>query len=105
MDRLIRPEPSSSSPEAPRSGRGAVRKSALYHAGRCLEICRANGIGDFDVAFAHEAMARTSAAMGDRPAFEEHFQQARGCGEQIRDVEDREPFFSDLESEPWFGMR
>jgi hypothetical protein len=79
--------------------------SALYHAGRCLEICRANGIADFDIAFAHEAMARASAAMGDRRAFAEHLQQAHACGDRIQDADDRKLFFSDLESEPWFGMR
>src|SRR5579872_350316 len=31
---------------------------ALYHARRCLEICEQHGIGDFDIAFAHEALAR-----------------------------------------------
>ncbi len=31
---------------------------AVYHATRCLEICEANHIGDFDLAFAYEALAR-----------------------------------------------
>jgi hypothetical protein len=79
--------------------------SALYHARRCLEICRAHGIGDFDLAFAYEAMARAAAAMGDRPAFEEHFGQAQVCGDQIAESEDRDQFFKDLESGPWFGAR
>src|SRR5690606_16440823 len=34
---------------------------ALHHARRCLEICEAHGIGDFDLAFAYEALARASA--------------------------------------------
>jgi len=33
----------------------------LYHARLCLEICRENDIGDFDIAFAYEAMARAYA--------------------------------------------
>lgn len=36
-------------------------EAALYHARRCLEICEATGIGDFDLAFAHEALARAFA--------------------------------------------
>ena len=31
---------------------------ALYHARRCLAICEANAIGDFDLAYAYEAIAR-----------------------------------------------
>jgi hypothetical protein len=36
-------------------GRG---EPALWHARRCLEMCEANGIGDWDLAFAYEALAR-----------------------------------------------
>ena len=79
--------------------------SARFHAQRCLELCQAHGIGDFDVAFAHEGVARAAAAEGDRPAFEAHFRQARACGEQVGEPEDREQFFKDLESGPWFGAR
>jgi hypothetical protein len=50
-------------------------------------------------------MARAAAALGDSAAFEEHFRQARDCGEQIAESEDTKLFFSDLESGPWFGMR
>ena len=31
---------------------------ALRHAQRCLDICEANGIGDWDLAYAYEAIAR-----------------------------------------------
>src|SRR5262245_33374255 len=34
---------------------------ALFHARRCLEICQAHQLGDFDLAFAYEALARASA--------------------------------------------
>ena len=33
-------------------------EAALYHARLCLETCLEEGIGDFDLAFAYEAMAR-----------------------------------------------
>ena len=35
---------------------------ALYHARRSLQICKDNRIGDFDLAFAYEAIARASAS-------------------------------------------
>jgi hypothetical protein len=41
-------------------------EAALHHARRCLEITEANGFGDFDLAFAYEAMARALACSGDR---------------------------------------
>jgi hypothetical protein len=33
-----------------------------------LELCQEHGIGDWDLAFAHEALARASAVDGDRAA-------------------------------------
>src|ERR1700758_5319635 len=40
----------------------------LYHAHRALEVCVANGIGDWDIAFAYEALARAHAVSGDAEA-------------------------------------
>src|SRR5205085_2370588 len=39
-------------------GRG---EPALWHARRCLELCDRHSIGDFDLAFAYEALARAHA--------------------------------------------
>jgi hypothetical protein len=78
---------------------------ALYHARRYLQICEANGIADWDIAFAHEAMARASAAAGARDAFVEHYRLAEAAGAIIAEADDREYFFSDLANEPWFEMR
>jgi len=41
---------------------------ALHHATRCLQICQENGIGDWDLGFAYEALARAAAVAGDRDA-------------------------------------
>jgi len=78
---------------------------ALYHAKRCLEICQQNNIGDFDIAFAHEAVARANAASGSASEFEKHYRLAKEAGEKIKGKEDREYFFSDLESGSWYGMK
>ena len=59
---------------------------ALYHARRCLEICEANGIGDFDLAFAYEALARASAVAGDGEAARGYVDLARTARDGI--VED-----------------
>lgn len=79
--------------------------AALYHARRYLEICEESGIGDWDIAFAHEALARAHAAAGDREAFARHYALAQLLGENIEDIDDKKQLFSDLNTEPWYGMR
>lgn len=83
-------------------GRG---EPALYHGLECLRGCEAAGIGDFDIAFAHECVARAYAALGDREGFERHYAKAREFGEVIADQADRDYFFQDLDGGNWFGMR
>ncbi len=67
---------------------------ALHHARRGLEICQANGIADWDLAFAYESLARASAVGGDP-------QRARAYAEQalavdIAEDEDRDLLRADL---------
>ncbi|MHA1932697.1 MAG: hypothetical protein ACW96X_09175, partial [Promethearchaeota archaeon] len=38
---------------------------SLYHAKRCLQICEENKIGDFNLAFAYEAVSRAYSITGD----------------------------------------
>jgi hypothetical protein len=69
---------------------------ALYHGRRCLDHCLENSIGDFDLAFAYEALARASAVAGDQTACERYCALAQEAGEKIAEQEDRDLFFSDL---------
>jgi DNA-binding transcriptional MerR regulator len=69
---------------------------ALHHARRCLEICRQAGIGDFDVAFAYEALARASRVAGDRSGAEEYLRLAHEAAGDVADQEDRALVLSDL---------
>jgi len=69
---------------------------ALYHATRCLEICKENNIGDFDIAFAYEAIARANAVVGNKADCENYLKLARKAGEEIRKKEDKHYFFSEL---------
>ena len=69
---------------------------ALWHARRCLELCEAHGIGDFDLAFAYEALARASALAGDRETAAAYVERARVAGESIAEDDDRELFAQDL---------
>jgi DNA-binding transcriptional MerR regulator len=69
---------------------------AQWHARRVLEICEANGIGDWDLAFAYEALARASRVAGDDGATERWLAEARSAGDRITDREDRELLLNDL---------
>jgi len=69
---------------------------ALYHAKRCLEICRENNIGDWDIAFAHEAMARAYAVAGQKEESRKHIELAQKAGEQIKEKGDRDYLLTEL---------
>ena len=73
---------------------------ALYHARRCLEITEHETLGGFDLAFAHEALARASTVAGDVEAATRHLALAREAGDAIADAEDREHFLSELATIP-----
>jgi hypothetical protein len=73
---------------------------ASFHARRCLEICQANGIGDFDLAFAYEAMARAYGVAGDVAETRRYAGLAREAGANIADDEDREHLEEDLATLP-----
>ena len=77
-------------------------QSALYHAERCLEICKEHNIGDFDIAFAYEAMARAHAVAGDKSDCEKYIKLAKEAGEQIKKKEDKDLFFNDLKTVPGY---
>jgi hypothetical protein len=73
---------------------------ALFHAERCLQICQDHDIGDFDLAFAYEALARASAVAGDEEDRDRYLQLAEEASEKIQKKEDREIVLSDLKSVP-----
>ena len=69
---------------------------ARFHAERCLELCEANGIGDLDLAYAYEALARAERLAGDEEAVRRHLDDARAAATRIAEAEDREHFLRDL---------
>ena len=73
-------------------------QQALYHAQRCLEICKSNNIRDFDIAFAYEAMARAHAIAGQKEECKKYLQLAKEAGEQIKEKGDKDYFFTELKS-------
>jgi DNA-binding transcriptional MerR regulator len=73
---------------------------AGYHARRCLEICQANGIGDWDIAYAYEALARASAIAGDLDAARSWLEQAYSAAQDIGEDEERQMVLMDLQTIP-----
>ena len=67
---------------------------ALRHARRCLELCELHGLGDWDLAYAYEALARAHAVAGTGEA-DAWKAKARAAGDAIADPEDREHFDED----------
>lgn len=73
---------------------------ALHHAKRVLDICLEHGIGDWDLAFAYEAMARASAVAADMDAARGYTDKALAAVEDVDEDEDRDLVLSDLETIP-----
>jgi hypothetical protein len=73
---------------------------ALHHAGRVLEICQENGIGDWDLGFAYEALARAHAVAGDAARARDYTDQALAAAAHIADDEDRDLLLADLDTIP-----
>lgn len=72
----------------------------LHHAQRVLDICLAEGIGDFDLAFAFEALARGHAIAGDAEAARAMTERCLAATEQVATDEDRKIVLADLETIP-----
>lgn len=69
---------------------------ALHHARRVLEVCQDNGIGDFDLGYAYEAMARAHAVAGDADEAREWLARARAV--DVAEADDRELLMADLDT-------
>jgi hypothetical protein len=73
---------------------------AIYHAQRVVDICQANGIGDWDLAFGYEALARAFAVASDAEAARAFTDRALAAAETIAEDEDRDLLLADLETIP-----
>jgi hypothetical protein len=69
---------------------------ALFHARGCLEWCGRGEVDDFDLPFAHEALARAHAVAGDREESARNVALAREAGGVIAEADDREHFEREL---------
>ena len=69
---------------------------AMWHARRCLALCEEQGIGDFDIAFAWEAIARAASVAGDHAEADAALARARSLATAIAEDEDRELLLGDV---------
>ena len=73
-------------------------EAALYHAERCLEVCTENGIGDWDLAAAYEAVARAHKLAGNDAEYRRNLELGREALAKIADEHDREHIAEDLDA-------
>ncbi len=67
---------------------------AFFHADRCFQLCERYGLGDWDLAFAYEALARASGVAGDRDGVQQYVELAQAV--EIADADDRKQLEGDL---------
>jgi hypothetical protein len=75
---------------------------SLTHAKKCWTLTRQLNLSGFDLAYAHEALARSYAALGDSEKMNYNFLKAKSVGSGVANKKDQELFLSDLHKGPWF---
>lgn len=78
-------------------GRG---EDALHYAKHCLTTCQENDIGDFDLAFAYEAMARAYAIKENWSQVDRYTELAKNAAEDIEDDGNKEYLLGELDTVP-----
>ena len=73
---------------------------AIYHAKLVLDVCEQNDIGDWDLAFAYEALARAYAVAANSAESAGWLAKAQAASTDITDDEDRELLLTDLATIP-----
>jgi tetratricopeptide (TPR) repeat protein len=73
---------------------------ALRFAESCLDLCRRNGIADFDVAFAYASMSEAHSLADNKAEALKYYRLAEQAAEKIAGKEDRDYFLSVLHALP-----
>jgi hypothetical protein len=77
-------------------------EGALHHGRRCLELVEGHGeeMEDWDLAGAHEALARAHLAAGETEQARRHYETARAETAKIANPHDRKHIDADLDALP-----
>ena len=73
-------------------------ESSLFHANYSLKLCLDHHIGDFDLAFGYEAVARAYMLLQDSEKLNAYLQLAKHAAEAIEKEEDKTYFLSELDT-------
>ena len=68
----------------------------MYHAKECLRLCLENNLGNFDLAFAYEALARAYSHTKESILVEKYLEKARKTSEKIDNDENRKYLLDEL---------
>lgn len=71
-------------------------EQALLHGQYSLDLCLDNQIGDFDLAFGYEAVARAAALLEDEELCEGYMVLAKDAAQHIASPEDKAYFYNEL---------
>jgi len=71
-----------------------LHEAALWHGRRCLDICEAHDLADWDLAYAYEAIARSYKTAGAAPEAEAYKRLASDV--TVAEEDDREQLEKDL---------
>jgi hypothetical protein len=73
---------------------------ALYHADQCLKIVEKTGVGDFDLAFAYESLAKANAVAGKKTECKKYRTLAQKATDAIKGEKDKEICQSEVDKIP-----
>lgn len=71
-------------------------ESALFHAKEALRLCLENAIGDFDLTFGYEAMARAYSVLGNQENKATYIAKAKEAAKAVAKEEDRKYVESEI---------
>lgn len=71
---------------------------ALFHAKESLRICEDNEIGDLDLAFVYEALARAYSVTGETILLDKYLSQAMEASESIENEDNKKYLLSELDT-------
>ncbi len=75
---------------------------SFRYAKSCLDLCEKHDFGDFDLAFAYEALARASQISGDVAKAPGYIRLAKDAADGIEKKEDKDYFISELSTIPGY---
>lgn len=79
-------------------------ESALFHGKHALKYCLDHQIGDFDLAFAYETLARANAVMSDDIKTKYYIEKALEASKDIQKPKDLDYFMSELKTIPGYNL-